>query len=131
LVAVIAQRLVRRLCAACKVPQVLGESECKLLKIKETDGLVAYQKSGCANCHNSGYKGRVALFETLWMDEHLARIIARGGSEKEIRNNAKDFVSLADDCREKILAGHTSIDEFERLSLGYEESIDSEDEVAH
>lgn len=131
LVAVIAQRLVRRLCAACKVPQVLGESECKLLKIKETDGLVAYQKSGCANCHSSGYKGRVALFETLWMDEHLARIIARGGSEKEIRNNAKDFVSLADDCREKILAGHTSIDEFERLSLGYEESIDSEDEAAY
>jgi len=123
LVSVIAQRLVRRLCSFCKTEKVLTDKDLKLLRISSAEKVNVYQNNCCSNCHNSGYKGRIALFETLWMDEHVARIIARGGSEQEIRNNAKDFVSLADDCRDKILAGQTTISEFERLSLGYEESI--------
>jgi type IV pilus assembly protein PilB len=109
--------------AALTGHMVFSTLHTKLLRISSVEKATVYQNNGCSNCHNSGYKGRIALFETLWMDENLARIIARGGSDQEIRNNAKDFVSLADDCREKILAGQTTIEEFERLSLGYEESI--------
>jgi len=129
LVSVIAQRLVRRLCTFCKTAKPLTGNDLKLLRISSAENTNVYQNNGCSNCHNSGYKGRIALFETLWMDENLARIIARGGSEQEILSNAKDFVSLADDCREKILAGKTTIAEFERLSLGYEESINEPDAI--
>ncbi|QUM89179.1 type II/IV secretion system protein [Moritella sp. 36] len=143
LVSIIAQRLVRRLCAFCKVSVELSDDDRKLLRLTyEQNGYVnenkmdetkaddvnfaegtVYQAKGCSNCHDSGYKGRIALFETLWVDDHLAQVIGNGATEKEILDNATDFVSLADDCREKIRAGHTSIAEFERLSLGREEAI--------
>lgn len=130
LVSVIAQRLVRRLCGSCKTPKTLTEKERQLLRLPPSDVAEVYEQCGCSNCHGSGYRGRIALFETLWMDEHVARIIARGGSEQEIKQHAKDFVSLADDCREKILAGQTTIAEFDRLSLGYEESIEEPESLS-
>ncbi len=123
LVSVIAQRLIRRLCPHCKQVQRLDEQQKRLLKLKADTSQEVYQAIGCAYCHDTGYRGRIALFETLWVDDDLAQLIAKGKSETVIRANAKDFVTLADDCREKIFQGYTSLDEFNRLALAKDEAL--------
>ena len=117
---IIAQRLVKRLCNYCKKAMVITDKERTLLRLPQTQHSVIYRAVGCAHCHQSGYKGRTALFETLWIDDDLAPLIGAGANELEIRAAAKDFVSLAADCRDKILLGLTCIAEFRRLSLRIE-----------
>ena len=117
---IIAQRLVKRLCSHCKEPMVITDKERTLLRLPQTQHSAIYRAVGCAHCHQSGYKGRTALFETLWIDDDLAPLIGAGANELEIRAAAKDFVSLAADCRDKILLGLTCIAEFRRLSLRIE-----------
>lgn len=126
-VCVIAQRLVRRLCATCKEAVPLTADDRRLLNLdnnidsnidKNIDKNI-YQAKGCATCRGSGFKGRIALFETLWIDDALGELIGSGVSEQVILRHAKDFISLAQDCTEKILAGATSLSEFKRLSLSH------------
>ena len=117
---IIAQRLVKRLCNHCKEAMVITDKERTLLRLPQTQHSAIYRAVGCAHCHQSGYKGRTALFETLWIDDDLAPLIGAGANELEIRAAAKDFVSLAADCRDKILLGLTCIAEFRRLSLRIE-----------
>ena len=117
---IIAQRLVKRLCNYCKEAMVITDKERTLLRLPQTQHSAIYRAVGCAHCHQSGYKGRTALFETLWIDDDLAPLIGAGANELEIRAAAKDFVSLAADCRDKILLGLTCIAEFRRLSLRIE-----------
>ena len=117
---IIAQRLVKRLCSQCKEVMVITDKERTLLRLPQTQHSAIYRAVGCAHCHQSGYKGRTALFETLWIDDDLAPLIGAGANELEIRAAAKDFVSLAADCRDKILLGLTCIAEFRRLSLRIE-----------
>jgi type IV pilus assembly protein PilB len=110
LVAVIAQRLVRRLCPHCKKARSADEREKVLLKT-EGSALQLYEPSGCPICTGTGYRGRIGLFETLWIDEALAHTIAEGGSEGALIAQAKDYVTLWDDGRDKAMAGITSLDE--------------------
>ena len=118
-VCVIAQRLVRRLCATCKETVALTADNRRLLNLDDKIDNSIYEAKGCATCHGSGFKGRIALFETLWVDDALGELIASGVSEQVILRHAKDFISLAQDCTEKILAGATSLSEFKRLSLSH------------
>ena len=110
LVAVIAQRLVRRLCSHCKKARPADEKEKVLLEANES-ALQLYEPSGCPICTGTGYRGRIGLFETLWIDEALAHTIAEGGSEGDLIAQAKDYVTLWDDGRDKVIAGVTSLDE--------------------
>jgi type IV pilus assembly protein PilB len=123
LVCVIAQRLVRRLCTACKQAVELSKDDFRTLNIDtHIDTYIdrkIYQAKGCANCHDTGFKGRIALFETLWVDDELGELIASGVSDQVILKHAKDFTSLAQDCTDKILSGATSLSEFKRLSLSH------------
>jgi type IV pilus assembly protein PilB len=119
LVCVIAQRLVRRLCASCKQPVALTAKDRRLLNLDDSVDVNIFQANGCATCHDTGFKGRIALFETLWIDDVLGELIGRGVSEQVILKHAQDFTSLAQDCTEKILAGATSMSEFKRLSLSH------------
>jgi type IV pilus assembly protein PilB len=119
LVCVIAQRLVRRLCASCKQPVALTAKDRRLLNLDDSVDVNIFQANGCATCHDTGFKGRIALFETLWIDDVLGELIGRGVSEQVILKHAKDFTSLAQDCTDKILVGATSMSEFKRLSLSH------------
>jgi type II secretory ATPase GspE/PulE/Tfp pilus assembly ATPase PilB-like protein len=118
-VCVIAQRLVRRLCATCKEAVALTADDRRLLNLDAKIDYNIYEGKGCATCHGSGFKGRIALFETLWIDDVLGELIGSGVSEQVILKHAKDFISLAQDCTEKILMGATSLSEFKRLSLSH------------
>jgi type IV pilus assembly protein PilB len=115
---VVAQRLVRRLCAACKKPaktpvQTLidigfSPEDAKNSKIFEPDG--------CDKCSNTGYKGRVGLFEVMEIDDELREQIMIGASTSELRQKAKEkgMLTLRMSGVEKIKSGSTSIDEVGR-----------------
>ena len=111
IVAVIAQRLVRRLCPACRTTYTADEKEKIILN---TDKPVQLYKSvGCPACQNSGYRGRTAIHEVMLLGRDHRNIIARGGSAEEIRDIAvkQGMVDLYESCRQLVLSGVTSIQE--------------------
>lgn len=111
IVAVIAQRLVRRLCPACRTTYTADEKEKIILN---TDKPVQLYKSlGCPSCQDSGYRGRTAIHEVMLIGKEHRNIIAKGGSAEEIRDVAvkQGMVDLYESCRQLVLSGVTSIQE--------------------
>lgn len=111
IVAVIAQRLVRKLCPACRTTYTADEKEKIILN---TDKPVQLYKSvGCPACQDSGYRGRTAIHEVMLIGKEHRNIIAKGGSAEEIRDVAvkQGMVDLYESCRQLVLSGVTSIQE--------------------
>ncbi|MEW5057139.1 MAG: GspE/PulE family protein [Cycloclasticus sp.] len=116
LIGVIAQRLVRRLCVHCKTERTVTEQEQSWLADIEADFMV-YEPKGCPACVGSGYRGRIGLYESLWIDPVVADLIGKGASEKEISRAAKDLTTLWEDGCDKVKAGLTSFDEVRRVAV--------------
>jgi type II secretory ATPase GspE/PulE/Tfp pilus assembly ATPase PilB-like protein len=76
-----------------------------------------YEPKGCAHCLDSGYKGRLALFETYWIDTKARQLINDGATEAELIRHAKDFSDLLHDGVNKVSSGLTSLAELKRLGL--------------
>jgi len=113
--AVLAQRLVRRLCQACRKPVAAEGSLAGLLGLPA--GTVVHEPGGCAACGNSGYKGRIGLFEAVRVDEHVRRLINAGGDETEIAAHAfRNAPTLSGAARQLVLDGVTSPEEAVRVS---------------
>ncbi|MBL8640787.1 MAG: Flp pilus assembly complex ATPase component TadA [Alphaproteobacteria bacterium] len=114
-IAVFAQRLVRKLCPECKQEISPDPDQCKILGIQSDDPRHIYRaaQGGCNACSGQGYKGRVAIAEILLMDEDLDEVIARGGTKVELKRTAqqKGFKSMRDDGILKVLDGITSLEE--------------------
>jgi type IV pilus assembly protein PilB len=109
---VIAQRLVRMLCTHCRAPRPATPGERELLRLDGADEDVrVHEPRGCARCLGTGYRGRIGLFEALWVDPALTERIAAGANEHELTQAARDYWRLAEDARAKVLAGQTSLDE--------------------
>lgn len=111
LVGVISQRLVKKLCPACRKKGKTNRSEMKILGIEEPTYI--FKPQGCRNCRNTGYKGRVSVHEIMYMNENLRMAIAAKKSLKEIRSIALDggMVTLWDNCKKLVLKGTTDIAE--------------------
>lgn len=107
---VVAQRLVRRLCANCRIPVALDEAEAIALGDPEATGKTAYQPGGCIYCAGRGLSGRVGLFEMLAVDEEISRAVAIGTGESGIQELARvsGYRRLVDDSLEKVLGGETT-----------------------
>jgi len=86
--AIVAQRLVRRLCNACKQPAVIGPHEAKLLASVGAEGATVYEGKGCASCRGSGYVGRIGLYEFVVIDDEIRRQIHAAASEQEMAAHA-------------------------------------------
>lgn len=116
-VAVIAQRLVRRLCPHCRRPRAASGAELAELGAHE-EMLDIYEAGGCVRCQGSGFSGRLGLFETLWFDEGLARLVARGTDEETLEASAGERLSFMweDGCR-KVRLGLTTLDEVRDVAL--------------
>jgi type IV pilus assembly protein PilB len=119
--AVLGQRLVRRLCAQCAERYVPGPEELLLLGLEPGPlaGRELRRPRGCRACEGSGYRGRVALFELLEIDEPLRELVFRGGGVEEIRKLATasgQLQPLLADGARKVLAGTTSITEVLRVA---------------
>ncbi len=89
LIGVVAQRLVRKVCAACAEPHVPDAAECAALGLPALPaGAHLVRGRGCAACHRTGYRGRVAVRELLEIDDSLRALISRGAGVDELRVQA-------------------------------------------
>ncbi len=115
--AVVAQRLVRRLCPHCRVPHTPGPGQRAALGCE--DGHAQFwQGAGCEECGHSGFKGRIALVEFLEVDEAVAQAILERADAREIARRAAGarFATMIEDGRAKAAAGLTTIDEVLRVT---------------
>lgn len=116
--AVIAQRLVRRLCAQCKQSEPATVEEKRLLGVAETEPLQLFKPKGCALCQGTGYRGRLGLFETLWFDDALGQLVSKGAGEEVIEATAGDRLRpMWQDGVSKVLAGVTTLEEVMKVTL--------------
>ena len=111
--AVLAQRLVRRLCPACKNPYVPTP---QFLQLAEKQGLNIdrfFEPVGCEKCENSGYRGRLGVFELLVLNDKIHSLIQEKPSITDIQKAAKDsgILYLREDALMKAAQGHTSIEQ--------------------
>ena len=114
LTALVAQRLVRRLCEACKEPYHPGEAE--LAELGLHSPATFYKPVGCPQCSGVGYVGRLGLYEIVPMDETLRGLIHQGASEAVMSAHAfANRKTLLADGAEKVAAGLTSSDEVLRV----------------
>ena len=112
---VIAQRLVRKICDNCKSSYNISEEEKSLLNLE--NDVMLYKGKGCSKCMNTGYKGRTVISEVLEIDDELKKSILMRKSETEItllaHNNG--MKTLAEDAKEKVIKGITTIDEVSKV----------------
>jgi type IV pilus assembly protein PilB len=120
--AVLAQRLARKLCSHCC--EMYTPSMDDLLKARvspdlaaASDGVVLYRKRGCPRCSQTGYKGRVGIYQLLTMSEELEHLAAAKASREEIERAAiaSGMKTLWDDGMIKVAAGLTSVEELARV----------------
>ena len=113
--AVIAQRLVRRLCPDCRVPEQAEGNIAALLGFDP--GTIIYRAQGCAACGQSGYKGRIGVFEALAVDDTIRRYINDGGDEAVIARHAfLHAPTLGSAARALVRSGETTPQEALRIS---------------
>jgi len=118
----VAQRLTRRLCESCKVPEnnldasLVAEMTRRLHM--EASAIRAWKGVGCDACQGRGFRGRVAVYEFLTMNDDLAEAITRGASLSEIKRAALQdgWQTLRDHALEKIQMGTIGLEELSRVT---------------
>jgi type II secretory ATPase GspE/PulE/Tfp pilus assembly ATPase PilB-like protein len=116
LLAVLAQRLVRRICTSCSQPCAAGPEQVALLG-PLLDGIEPREGQGCDACHHAGYRGRTGIYELLLADPGLQDLIVAGAHGVKLRAHARarGFRTLVEDALDKIAAGVTTVDELMRV----------------
>lgn len=113
--AIIAQRLVRKLCLTCKMPGELSAKELRMLNIDgaQMSGSSIYTAKGCDKCRSIGYKGRMGLFEIFKIDDEVSHMINDDLSAPQLRKRARELGmrTLREDGIRKVLSGMTSAEE--------------------
>ncbi len=119
---VIAQRLVRKVCEACREAynpsrEVLRQMGFANQSIESRDDVIIYRAAGCPRCNNTGYKGRMGIYEIMLVSEAVERLIIERKSADEIGRvaRAEGMFSLRQDGLERVLQGMTSIEEISRV----------------
>jgi type IV pilus assembly protein PilB len=122
--AVLAQRLARKLCTHCC--EMYQPSVDDLLKARvspdvaaQADGMIFYRKKGCPRCNQTGYKGRIGIYQLLAMSENLEAMAAAKASREDLERAAieEGMRTLWDDGIAKVAAGLTSVEELARVTI--------------
>jgi type II secretory ATPase GspE/PulE/Tfp pilus assembly ATPase PilB-like protein len=115
-----AQRLVRKVCPDCKEPYTLEEQLKERLGIKEKGKIAFFRPKGCKHCSGTGYRGRVALIETLPITASMRRLISERADEHKIRDAARreGMIVLREDGLSKAREGIISLEEVLRVTAG-------------
>lgn len=110
---IISQRLVRRICPSCKTAYAPGREEREFMKIRPESEATFYRGKGCPHCFNTGYRGRIGVFEILMMGSEIRRCIMEGKSKEEMTAAARKpgDMLLWDNCRNLVLEGITTVEE--------------------
>jgi general secretion pathway protein E len=113
--AVIAQRLVRRLCPACRRAVPASETVAPLLGVDPA--ATVYEAVGCEQCNRTGFRGRIGVFEGVRVDATIRRLINEGGDEDAIARHAfAQGDTLASAARRLVETGQTTAEEAIRVS---------------
>ena len=119
LIGVIAQRLMRRLCMHCRRPYTPDAETLRAMSVSEAEAatITFYHAVGCDQCNQTGYRGRVGIYEIMHVNDKLRRQIAQRGSEASLRDAAiaSGMVSLGEDGLLKVKAGVTTPEELLRV----------------
>ena len=118
-VGVIAQRLVRRLCPLCKKPKKADADELELLGKGPDEDITIYTPCGCSQCDQTGFKGRIGVYEIMEVTQPLKSIISKQGGVEEIKEKAlEEGMNTLRMCATKyVLDGTTSINEMIKVSF--------------
>ena len=118
---VVAQRLVRRLCVECRVPAQPSPEVLGLLDLTPADveDRALYAAAGCAACRNTGYRGRLPIFEILDVDDRLSRLISEGADQSALEKEAtaQGMQSLRENALQRAFEGTTSLAEVFRATI--------------
>ena len=117
---IVAQRLMRKICPNCKTEAAPNDLQLKVLKDYGFDisGHQLFRAEGCEECNDTGYKGRIAIYEVMPLWEQIQELISKGKSSSKIRDKAKTLglVTLQEQAFNKVTEAITSIDEWMRVA---------------
>ncbi len=118
LVAIQAQRLIRKVCPHCKVKTELPSDVLREIKPLIPESYQFYKAKGCDKCNNTGYAGREMISEVLVVDDNIQSMIARGASKEDIATYALEngFISMFQDAAVRAANGKTTIEEVYRVA---------------
>ncbi len=118
LVGVIAQRLVRRLCTSCRIPRLADDDEKIILGVEDPDDdVVIYEPEGCPLCNDTGYSGRIGVYEMMPVSKELQAVIAKGATADVIEKQAlaEGMSTLKMSAARHVLRGTTSMAEMKKI----------------
>ena len=122
LMAVMAQRLARRICPKCSEPYRPHQDELSHFDVSpERAASASFMRGrGCSHCHHTGFRGRVAVFELMAMNAGLREMTFNREPSQNIRRQARLFgmKTLVEDCLDKAMSGHTHLTEVHELDAG-------------
>ena len=118
LVGLMAQRLVRQLCAQCKAPYSATTAEKEQLGLDPARELTLYKPTGCPACRHTGFLGRTGINEIIEVDRQLETMIHDNASEQNLESYARTrYPGILQSGRNKVLAGHTTLREVLRVTI--------------
>ncbi len=124
--AIMAQRLMRRVCKQCKEPYSPSEYEMQILGLRaeELKNATIFKGRGCPDCSRTGYRGRMGIYEVFTLDESVRQLIYERVPSNVLRNRARELGmrTLREDGVRKILAGITTPEEVISITQGDEDS---------
>lgn len=117
IIGILAQRLTRRLCPKCKEAYEPDAFEKKLLGVAEEDSITLYRAKGCPACRDIGYKGRLAVLETLRFNDELDELLLAEASQHKILAHAMEagYTTMLHNALRRVRAGDTSLEEISRI----------------
>ena len=121
-VGVIAQRLVRRLCPKCKEEYEPGINEKEALNLEGQEGAKIYMPKGCPACNDTGYKGRIAVYEIMNITREHRELIAKNVNSNVLKDLSvkNGMKTLRENCARLVVSGVTSVEEMMRISYSKE-----------
>lgn len=127
-IGVVAQRLVRMLCNSCKEPYEPDDRTKIMLGLNPDEKITLYRGVGCAECDNTGFKGRTTIAEIMPMTDKISRLALSKAPAKDIRDLAVQggMITMRQDASNKVIAGITTVDEVRR-KVFMEADFQSED----
>ena len=117
---ILAQRLVRVLCARCKTPYAPEPRECRSIGVDASAiNSPWYRKKGCPVCHNTGYRGRTGIFELMEVNDVIRQAIMNNEPAEILKKHARKnrMTTLRQDAVRKVISGITSVEEVLRVTL--------------
>jgi type IV pilus assembly protein PilB len=119
--AVLAQRLIRRLCVSCKAQEAPGDEMREFLELQGMPSDLMWVSKGCDKCRKTGFSGRVGIYELLVVDDQLRDVVARNPNVSEFRRLCMErgMVCLRQDGMRKVAKGLTTVQEVLRVTEGH------------